>query len=170
MTLSRLADPRDAGLLLSVAFAPDGRPDAFCQWVPAADVNGWSLDLMRRRTDRDLPNGLTDFVIIETIQRLKARGEWGLGLNFAVMRAVLAGERGAGSLSELQRQLLHRFSEGTQMETLWHYNEKYRPLWRPRFVLLSDLSTVAPQGLAIADAEGLTEIPLLGPLLRPRSA
>ncbi|MFI5960210.1 phosphatidylglycerol lysyltransferase domain-containing protein [Cryptosporangium sp. NPDC051539] len=168
MTLSRLCDPRDTELLLAVAHAPDGRPDAFCQWVPAADLNGWSLDLMRRRTDEDLPNGLTDFVIIETIGHLKAGGGWGLGLNFAVMRAVLAGERGSGPLSELQRQLLHRFSDGTQMETLWHYNDKFRPLWRPRYVVVSDLSTVAPQGLAIADAEGLTEIPLLGRLLRQR--
>ncbi|GAA0248810.1 phosphatidylglycerol lysyltransferase domain-containing protein [Cryptosporangium japonicum] len=170
MTLSRLGEADDTGLMLAVAHAPDGRPDAFCHWVPAADLNGWSLDLMRRRTDRELPNGLTDFVLIETIHHLKTRGEWGLGLNFAVMRAVLAGERGEGRLSELQRQLLRRFSDGTQMETLWHYNEKFRPLWRPRYVVLSDLSNVAPQGLAIAGAEGLTEIPILGPLLRQRPA
>ncbi|TDB69578.1 phosphatidylglycerol lysyltransferase domain-containing protein, partial [Micromonospora sp. KC721] len=91
MTLSRLFDPADAGLLLTVAYGPDGRVDAFCQWTPAADIAGWSLDVMRRRSDVELPNGLTDFLIIDTVQHLRARGQWGLGLNFAVMRSVLAG-------------------------------------------------------------------------------
>ena len=66
MTLSRAFEPADTGLLLSVALDPDGRPAAFCQWVPAADIGGWSLDLMRRRADDDLPNGLMDFVVLET--------------------------------------------------------------------------------------------------------
>jgi len=165
MTLSRLCDPADSDLLLAVAHAPDGRPDAFCQWIPAATLNGWSLDLMRRRTNGDLPNGLTDFVILETIHHLKSRGERGLCLNFAIMRAVLAGERGDGRLSDLQRHLLHRFGNGSQMETLWHYNDKYRPLWRPRYVVLDDLVRAVPQGLAIADAEGITEMPIVGRLL-----
>ena len=37
MTLSRVFDRADTGLLLSVALDPDGRPQAFCQWVPSAD-------------------------------------------------------------------------------------------------------------------------------------
>jgi len=156
MTLSRLGDPEDTGLLLAVAHGPDGRVAGFCQYIPAPDITGWSLDLMRRSTTQPVPNGLTDFVIIETIHHLKARGEWGLALNFAVMRGVLAGERGDGRLSDLQRKLLHRFSDGTQMESLWRYNDKYRPLWRPRYVVLSGLSTVPLQGLAVAGAEGVT--------------
>ncbi|GAA4250268.1 phosphatidylglycerol lysyltransferase domain-containing protein [Dactylosporangium darangshiense] len=164
MTLSRLFDPADAGLLLAVAYDPDGRPAGFCHWIPAADIAGWSLDLMRRATDRELPNGLTDFVVVETILHLKARGEWGLGLNFAVMRAVLAGERGRGGLSDLQRRVLHRLGDGTQMETLWRYNDKYQPLWRPRFVVLGDLASAPQQTLAIACAEGVTEIPVVGRL------
>ena len=67
MTLSRIFDPRDEGLLLAVCFDADGRPLAFNQYVPASEVNGYSLDLMRRTSDPDAPNGLTDFVIIETI-------------------------------------------------------------------------------------------------------
>ncbi|MGI5241010.1 phosphatidylglycerol lysyltransferase domain-containing protein [Dactylosporangium sp. CA-139066] len=162
MTLSRLFDPGDTGLLIAVAYDPDGRPAAFCHWIPAADITGWSLDLMRRATDRELPNGLTDFVVVETILHLKARGEWGLALNFAVMRGVLAGERGQGSLSDLHRRVLHRLGDGTQMETLWRYNEKYQPMWRPRFVVLGDLVGAPAQTLAVACAEGVTGIPVVG--------
>jgi lysylphosphatidylglycerol synthetase-like protein (DUF2156 family) len=120
---------------------------------------------MRHSTSQELPNGLTDFIIIETIQHLKARGGWGLGLNFAVMRAVLAGERGDGRLTELQRRVLHSFASGTQMESLWRYNDKYHPYWRPRYIVLSGLGSAAVRGLAIADAEGVTELPLIGRLL-----
>jgi lysyl-tRNA synthetase class 2 len=168
MTLSRLFDPGDTGLLLAVAFGPDGRPGGFCHWIPAADIAGWSLDLMRRSTDHELPNGLTDFIIIETINRLKARGEWGLGLNFAVMRGVLAGERGEGPLSDLQRRLLHHLSDATQLESLWRYNDKYHPYWRPRYIVLSGVGNAPLQGLAITDAEGFDpagEIPVIGRLI-----
>ncbi|TDC78684.1 DUF2156 domain-containing protein [Micromonospora sp. KC606] len=165
MTLSRLFDPEDTGLLLTVAYGPDGRVDAFCQWTPAADIAGWSLDVMRRRTDTELPNGLTDFVIIETIHHLRERGQWGLGLNFAVMRSVLAGERGQGRLTDLQRWLVQRFGGTTQMESLWRFNDKYQPMWRPRYVLLSGSGNAAAQGLAIVGAEGVSELPVIGRLV-----
>jgi lysylphosphatidylglycerol synthetase-like protein (DUF2156 family) len=165
VTLSRLFDPRDTGLLLAVAHGPDGRAGGFVQWVPAVDISGWSLDVMRRSADPDLPNGLTDFIVVETINHLKSGGQWGLGLNFAVMRAVLAGERGSGRLSDLQRRLLHRFSDTMQIESLWRYNEKYRPYWRPRYIVISGIGTAPVQGLAIADAEGITELPVIGRLL-----
>ncbi len=165
MTLSRLFDPADTGLLLSVAYGPDGEPGGFCQWIPAPDITGWSLDVMRRRLTPETPNGLTDFLIVETIAHLRARGEWGLALNFAVLRGVLAGERGDGRLTELQRRLLRRFADGTQMETLWRFNDKFQPLWRPRYVVLSGAGTAALEGIAVAGAEGVTEIPVLGRLL-----
>ena len=165
MTLSRAFDPADTGMLLAVAFRPDGSPAAFCQWAPAADISGWSLDLMRRDADPGLPNGLTDFLIIETISHLKAQGQWGLSLNFAVMRAVLAGEMSSGLLTDLQRRILTRFSDTMQIASLWHYNEKFRPIWRPRYIALGRLTSAPAQSLAIADAEGVTELPLVGRFL-----
>ncbi|MDQ1395288.1 MAG: lysyl-tRNA synthetase, class, partial [Acidimicrobiaceae bacterium] len=89
MTLGRIFDPDDHGLLLAVASDPAGMPVAFCQYVPAPGIDGYSLDLMRR-DDGEHPNGLLDFVVVETIKELRRRGMRGLGLNFATMRAVLA--------------------------------------------------------------------------------
>jgi lysyl-tRNA synthetase class 2 len=162
MTLSRVFDPDDTGLLLAVAYDAEGRAAAFCHFVPAADIAGWSLDLMRRTKDPATPNGLVDFVVLETIRYAKARGQWGLGLNFAVMRGVLAGERGDGVLTDLERRVLLRFSETMQIESLWRFNRKYQPLWRQRFVVLGGIGNAAMQGLAIADAEGVTELPVIG--------
>ncbi|QCB93541.1 bifunctional lysylphosphatidylglycerol flippase/synthetase MprF [Cellulomonas shaoxiangyii] len=167
MTLSRLFDPLDTGLLLSVTRAPDGRVDAFCQWVPARDIDGWSLDVMRRRTDEGAPNGLVEETIVATVEELRRRGCRGLGLNFAVLRDVLEGE-GRSRLDELARQLLRRLSQGTQAATLGAFNEKFDPSWTPRYLVLDPAEYVATQALAVAGAEGVTEIPVIGRFLAPR--
>jgi lysyl-tRNA synthetase class 2 len=168
MTLSRIFDPRDRGLLLAVCFGPDDRPLAFNQYVPSSKVDGYSLDLMRRTSDPDAPNGLTDFVIIETLQWMAERGLRGLGLNFATMRAVVAGETGDGPWTSLERNVLHHFSETLQIESLWHFNQKYDPLWNPRYVVTGAFLPLARSSLAIARAEAVTEIPVIGSLLKTR--
>ncbi|WP_421743396.1 bifunctional lysylphosphatidylglycerol flippase/synthetase MprF [Cellulomonas sp.] len=167
MTLSRLFQPADTGLMLSVTRDPAGRVDAFCQWVPATDIGGWSLDVMRRRTDTEgLPNGLIDATIVATITHLAGRGERGLGLNFAMMREVLEGDPQAGSrMDALARPILQRLSQGTQMGTLSTFNEKFDPGWVPRYVVLDSVEFVATQALVLAGAEGVTEIPVIGRFL-----
>jgi lysylphosphatidylglycerol synthetase-like protein (DUF2156 family)/UDP-2,3-diacylglucosamine pyrophosphatase LpxH len=166
MTLSRIFDPRDEGLLLAVCFGQDGQPLAFNQYVPASQVNGYSLDLMRRTNSPDAPNGLTDFVILETVQWMADRGLRGLGLNFATMRAVIAGESGSGPWTHLERSVLHRFSETLQIESLWKFNQKYDPMWNPRYVVTGAYLPLARSSLAIARAEAVTEIPVIGGLLK----
>ena len=86
MTLGRIFDPADDDLLLALATDRHGEPVAFCQYVPAPAIEGYSLDLMRlgprraREWARRLP------------RRLHASGTSaprlaGLGLNFAAMSA-----------------------------------------------------------------------------------
>jgi lysyl-tRNA synthetase class 2 len=45
---------------------------------------------------------------------------------------------------------------------LWRFNAKYDPTWFPRYLMLDSVEFVAAQGFAVADAEGATEIPVLG--------
>jgi lysylphosphatidylglycerol synthetase-like protein (DUF2156 family)/UDP-2,3-diacylglucosamine pyrophosphatase LpxH len=166
MTLGRVFDPADAGLLLAVAFGPDGGPAAVCQFVPAPGIEGYSLDLMRRSLG-DHPNGLTDFVLVETIRHIQQLGLRRLGLNFATMRAVLAGEAGDGMGRRVERWLLGRMSESMQIESLWRFNEKYDPDWRARYAVFDAPEHLAAAALAVARAEGVTELPLVGRFLRP---
>ncbi len=169
MTLSRMFDERDAGLLLAVCMDPEGRPVAFNQYVPASHINGYSLDLMRRTSDPDAPNGLTDFVIIETINWMAERGLNGLGLNFATMRAVVAGENGAGPWHSAEKAVFHRFSDSMQIESLWNFNKKYDPEWRPRYSVADDRAHMPRAGLAIARAESVSELPLVGRFMKPKT-
>jgi len=166
MTLGRIFDPDDRGLLLAVAYGPDGDPVGFCHYVPAPGINGYSLDLMRR-TDGPHPNGLIDFVVVRTIEHLKSLGMNGLGLNFATMRAVLAGETGEGVTQRFERWLLRRMSDSMQIESLWKYNAKFNPSWRPRYAVYDAPEHMLPAALAVARAESWFELPVIGRFLTP---
>jgi lysylphosphatidylglycerol synthetase-like protein (DUF2156 family) len=164
MTLSRLFDARDTGLLLAVCFDPSGAPAAFCQYVPAADIDGYSLDLMRRSA-AEHPNGLTDFVIVRTIEHLRATGHRGLSLNFAAMRAVLAGEMGDTMGRRMEKRVMERLSGTMQIESLWRYNAKFQPAWRRRHLAYDSPENLMAVGLAVASAEQLWELPVIGRFL-----
>jgi len=166
MTLGRIFDPDDKGLLLAVAYGPDKEPVAFCHYVPAADIDGYSLDLMRR-TDGPHPNGLIDFVVVRTIEHLKSLGMTGLGLNFATMRAVLAGETGDAWSQRVERWMLKRMSDSMQIESLWKYNAKFTPTWRPRYAVYDSPENMLPAALAVARAESFFELPVIGRFLTP---
>ena len=169
MTLGRIFDPHDSGLILAVASDPNGRPVAFCQFVPAPGIGGYSLDLMRR-DNGDHPNGLFDFILVRTMERLRDDGHAKLGLNFAMMRAVLAGEAGDGISTKLERWLLRRMSDSMQIESLWRFNAKFGPKWLPRYVVWDAAENTLPMALAIARAESFWELPLVGRFFQRPSA
>ncbi|MDO5743158.1 MAG: phosphatidylglycerol lysyltransferase domain-containing protein [Micrococcaceae bacterium] len=164
MTLSRLFNPEDTGMLLSIARDATGAAQAFIQWVPARDIEGWSLDVMRRSKSPELPNGIMDFLITETIHHVTAEGGHGLGLNFATFRRLVAGEP-EGRLAKASQSVLEKASQRTQITTLWKFNAKYRPEWVPRYVVIGGMDELAAQGFVIAAAEGMTEIPVIGRFL-----
>ncbi len=167
MTLGRAFDASDDGLLLAVVWGPGGtEPVAFCQYVPAPGINGYSLDLMRR-DDGEHPNGLLDFAVVETIRYLLTQGKRGLGLNFATMRAVLAGELGEGVSQRIQAWLLRRMSDSMQIESLWKFNAKFDPDWQPRYALYDSPEHALPAVIAVARAESFWELPIIGRFLVP---
>jgi lysylphosphatidylglycerol synthetase-like protein (DUF2156 family) len=166
MTLGRLLDPADHGLLLAVAFTTAGQPAALCHFVPAGS-DGFLLDIMRRSPAAEHPNGLSDFVLVETIRHLRHRGLRRLGLNFATMRAVLADEAGGGMGQRMQRWLLDRMTESPQIGSLWRFTQEYDPDWVPRYVAFDHTGNLAAAAVAIARAEGATDLPVIGRYLQP---
>ncbi|HEV7865811.1 MAG TPA: phosphatidylglycerol lysyltransferase domain-containing protein, partial [Acidimicrobiia bacterium] len=169
MTLGRIFQPEDTGLLLAVCKDGEGKAAAFVQYVPAKGLGGFSLDLMRRSVGQH-PNGLLDFVLIQTIFHLQAEGCSGLALNFATLRAVLAGETGDGVSQRIERWLLQKMSGTMQIETLWHFNAKYDPDWRPRYAVYESPGHMLPAAWAVAKAESFVELPIIGRMLAPRPA
>ncbi|MDQ6836978.1 MAG: DUF2156 domain-containing protein [Actinomycetota bacterium] len=175
MTLGRVFEPDDEGLLLAVVHGPHhpgagpetpGPPVAFCQYVPAPGIGGYSLDLMRR-DDGEHPNGLIDFAVVETIRYLQTKGGGGLGLNFATMRAVLAGEAGEGLTIRVQAWLLRRMGDSMQIESLWRFNAKFDPDWQPRYAIYDAPENALATAIAMARAESFWELPVIGRFLVP---
>jgi lysylphosphatidylglycerol synthetase-like protein (DUF2156 family) len=165
-TLGRVFDPHDTGLLLAIAYGPSGSAEAFCQYVPAPAINGYSLDLMRR-TSGPHPNGLIDALVVRSIFHLREQGYEALGLNFAAMRAILAGELGDGLPRRMEKWLFQRMSDSVQMESLWRFNAKYDPDWHPRYWVYDSPETVPAAALAVVRAESVWELPVVGRLLKP---
>jgi lysyl-tRNA synthetase, class II len=167
MTLGRLFEPTDRGLLLAVCSDREGTPVAFVQYVPAAGIAGYSLDVMRR--DRgERPNGLLDLVIVRTIEHVRDKGGTGLCLNFATMRGVLAGEQEFGHFNRLIQWALHQGSASMQIESLWKYNAKFSPAWQPRYAVYQAAADLPGTVAAMAKAEAIWELPVIGRFLKPK--
>jgi len=170
MTLGRIFDPEDKGLLLAVARDRSGKVVAYCQYVPATGINGFSLDVMRRDPSLDHPNGLIDFLLISTIFYLRSTGYHTLGLNFASFRAILADEAEGGAGLRLEKWALKRLSGSMQIESLWRFNAKYDPEWLPRYAVYENPETALPTAMAIARAEALLDLPMIGRLFAPKKS
>jgi lysyl-tRNA synthetase, class II len=112
------------------------------------------------------PNGLLDHVIVETIRHLATRGPSRLCLNFATMRDTLA-EPSPSRRQRIARRALKRSGQSMQIESLWKFNAKFGPEWQPRYVVFPAVADLPATTLAIARAEAITELPILGRLLRP---
>ena len=134
MTLGRVFEPDDRGLLLAVALDGDDNPAGFCQYVPARAIDGWSLDLMRRS---EAPRRAERHHRVHRRQddrtRPRARRRSGSRSNFATFRAVLASEAGDRLVQRAQKWFLERVGDSMQIESLWTFNEKFQPEWHPRY-------------------------------------
>ncbi|WP_405509627.1 phosphatidylglycerol lysyltransferase domain-containing protein [Streptomyces cyaneofuscatus] len=164
MALGRLGDPADGQcVMLECRNASEGDEApgelrallSFVPWGP----HGLSLDLMRR--DREAENGLTEFMVIQLLQRSGEIGITQVSLNFAMFRSVFErGSRlGAGPVLRLWRALLSFFSRWWQIESLYRANAKYRPIWEPRFILFEKSADLARISVAAGRAEGFLEAP-----------
>ncbi|MFB6907049.1 phosphatidylglycerol lysyltransferase domain-containing protein [Streptomyces bacillaris] len=168
MALGRLGDPADGQCVMlecrNAGEGDEGEGDgkgelrallSFVPWGP----HGLSLDLMRR--DREAENGLTEFMVIQLLQRSGEIGITQVSLNFAMFRSVFErGSRlGAGPVLRLWRALLSFFSRWWQIESLYRANAKYRPIWEPRFMLFEKSADLARISIAAGRAEGFLEAP-----------
>jgi lysyl-tRNA synthetase class 2 len=135
---------------LVIATAPNGKVGGFIQLVPAPAAAGYSLSTMRR--GRDEPNGLMEYLIVETIAWARERGVSEVSLNFAVFAEYL---RRAGPV----RSVLLSLDRVFQLERLHSFNRKFFPEWRRRYFCFERWSDLPLAGLAYLQAESLLTPP-----------
>jgi lysyl-tRNA synthetase class 2 len=151
MALGRIGDVADPDAVLVTAYE-DGRLRGFLHFVPWG-TDGLSLDVMRR--DRTADRGLNEFLIVAALRAAPGLGVQRISLNFAVFRSALErGERlGAGPILRAWRSLLIFASRWFQIETLYRFNAKFRPVWEPRYVCFPAVRDIPRIAVAALEAE-----------------
>jgi lysyl-tRNA synthetase, class II len=158
MALGRFGDSDDPDCVAVTAHR-EGRLAAVLHFVPWG-ADGLSLELMRR--DREADPGLNELMILAAIQAAPRLGVVRLSLNFSVFRSALErGARlGAGPVLRSWRALLLGASRWFQIESLYRFNAKFRPIWEPRFICYPRAGDIPRITLAALEAEAFIVWPL----------
>ncbi len=156
------------GTVLAIATDENGEIGGFLHLAPSVGGlgGGWSLSTMRRRPHS--PNGLTEFLIVETIAWAKEEGASELSLNFCALTDFLAPERATSWWKRIARRGLLLADNAFQLERLYSFNRKFFPEWRRRYICVERFSDLPAVGLAYLHAESLLVPP--GPWTRRRRA
>jgi lysyl-tRNA synthetase, class II len=118
------------------------------------------LGFMRR--DRDTPNGLTEFMVVEAARHLGEAGIEEFSLNFAAHGRWL---RAPENVAERAMAVLLRIADRWfQVERLLRFNEKFEPRWQPRYLLFEHVCHLPRVALGAMVAEG--HLPTPTPRLR----
>jgi len=150
------------GTVFALAQHEDGTVGGFLHLAPTPARGAWSLSTMRRRPGT--PNGLTEFLVVETLAWARERGAAELSLNFCALTDLLSRERAVTLLRRLLRHGLLAADSVFQLERLYAFSRKFFPEWRPRYLCVERLSDLPLVGLAYLRVEQLLVPP--GPWVR----
>ena len=142
-------DLHASGTVLALAEDGDGALGGFLHLAPSPAHGGWSLSTMRRRPAT--PNGLMEFLIVETVRWARAERASELSLNFCALTDFR--ERQA------LRPLLRLADGAFQLERLHSFSRKFQPVWRTRYLCVEKLSDLPAVGLAYLQLEQLVAWP-----------
>ena len=151
------SQPAGDDTLVVYASDPGGAIRGFLHFVPSYGRARVSLSFMRRQPDT--PNGLTEFMIVEAIEHLRARGVSEVSLNFAAFARLIREphgllERGLGRLVALGDTWF-------QVERLYRFNAKFFPRWEPRYFMYERRFGLPRAGIAALWLEGQLPRPTL---------
>jgi len=142
-----------------VARDGDQRIRGFLHFMPVYGRPLASLGFMRR--ERDTPNGLTEFMVVEAARLLGEAGIAEFSLNFAAHGRWL---RAPDNLLErLLAVVLRTADRWFQVERLLRFNEKFEPRWQPRYLLFEHALQLPRVAFGAMVAEGQLPTPSLRP-------
>jgi lysyl-tRNA synthetase class 2 len=155
MSLDDLYAP---GTRLAIGARPDGAVEGFLHLAPSPAGGGWSLSTMRRR--RGAPNGLTEFLIVATLEWARDREVEEVALNFCALADFIEPARACTIPRRAFRRVLLAADNVFQLERLHSFSRKFHPEWRARHLCVERLGDLPLVGLAYLHAEQLLTPPV----------
>jgi lysyl-tRNA synthetase class 2 len=157
MAMDSLRNPVGEDTLLVYAVDEGGAIRGFLHFVPTYGRDAVSLSYMRRQ--RETPNGLTEFLIAEGIEHLRARGVSEVSLNFAAFARLI--RQPSGLAERVFARALAIGDSWFQIERLYRFNAKFFPRWEPRYFMYERRLGLPRAGIAALWLEGQLPKPRL---------
>ena len=157
MAMDSLRNPVGEDTLVVYAVDENGTIRGFLHFVPTYGRDAVSLSYMRRQ--RETPNGLTEFLIAEGIEHLRARGMAEVSLNFAAFARLIRQPRGIAE--RVVARALVIGDSWFQIERLYRFNAKFFPRWEPRYFMYERRFGLPRAGIAALWLEGQLPKPKL---------
>ena len=110
-------------------------------------------------------NGLTEFLVANTVEALDRQGVPRLSLNFASFARLLDDDVQHTRFDRFLRRIVELINPYYQISSLLEFNEKFQPEWLPRVLIYADPADLPKVALRYAWLEGFFDVPLLGRLL-----
>jgi phosphatidylglycerol lysyltransferase len=103
---------------------------AFLNLVPDYAKGEMTYDLIRK--SKDAPNGIVDFLMVETIKYLMSRGHRYFNLGFAPMSGIEKGRDFPEKSIKFAYEKIRSFST---FKGLRDFKDKYEPDWKNRYII-----------------------------------
>ncbi|GAC1638743.1 MAG: hypothetical protein NVS4B8_04930 [Herpetosiphon sp.] len=155
-TLGTADDIDDPNVYVTVVLDPHGQVLAFADWLPIYAINGWVIDLMRRRSEA--PGGVMEFLIASALLDFKNQGAQVASLSAAPLANVDRSEE-PGSLQRVLELISRRFDRFYHFQSLFAFKRKFQPLWQGTYLVYGSAIDVPRITLAVVRAH----MPDLGP-------
>ena len=110
----------------------------------------------------DTPNGLNEFLVVETLAWAREHGYESVSLNFAAFAAVLDPPGPLDRVTALEARVLRRCSGRFQLERLRAFSGKFEPSWIPRYAVYPRTAALPRVALAAMLAEAYVALPWAG--------
>jgi phosphatidylglycerol lysyltransferase len=157
-TLGGLAELSDDEVRCLVAVDADGRVQGVTSWLPVyrnGRIEGWTLDLMRRR--RDAANGVMEFLIATAATDFREEGAAFVSLSGAPLARLDRGEP-PSRLQQVLDQVGRALEPIYGFRSLLAFKAKFQPEYRPLFMAYPESAALPVIGGAVTRAylPGLT--------------
>ncbi|WP_282837389.1 bifunctional lysylphosphatidylglycerol flippase/synthetase MprF [Microbacterium flavum] len=151
-TLGSLTEAADPEVRMALAISPDGDVDGFLSWLPvyAADgrIDGWTLDLMRRREGGF--GSVMEFLIGSSARQFSDEGARVLSLSGAPLAHDYPED--AGVIAALADRLGTALEPVYGFASLHRFKEKFNPRYETMYLLYRDEADLARIAAALTRA------------------